>query len=76
MVKKKTLEDISIYDSEQENYNRYIEDKQDSTDIPSDYFNLSVFLIKNMHAAPSVVPTNGISIPSKIFINITFSFLV
>jgi hypothetical protein len=37
---------------------------------------LSVFLIKNTHAAPSVVPTNGISIPSKIFINITFSFLV
>lgn len=36
---KKTLEDISIYDSEQENYNRYITDLQDSTDLPSDYFN-------------------------------------
>ena len=35
---------------------------------------LSVFLIKNTHAAPSVVPTNGISIPSKIFIRIIFSF--
>lgn len=35
---KKTLEDISIYDSEQENYNRYIANKHDSTDIPSDYF--------------------------------------
>ena len=36
---KKTLEDISIYDSEQENYNRYIADIQDSTDIPSDSVN-------------------------------------
>lgn len=36
---KKTLEDISIYDSEQENYNRYITDRQDNTDLPSDYFN-------------------------------------
>ena len=36
---KKTLEDISIYDSEQENYNRYIADRKDSTDLPSDYFN-------------------------------------
>ncbi len=36
---KKTLEDISIYDSEQEYYNRYIADLQDSTDLPSDYFN-------------------------------------
>ena len=30
---------LSIYDSEQENYNRYIADIQDSTDIPSDYIN-------------------------------------
>lgn len=36
---KKTLEDISIYDSEQENYNRYITDRQNNTDLPSDYFN-------------------------------------
>lgn len=36
---KKTLEDISIYDSEQENYNRYIADRQDRTDIQSDCFN-------------------------------------
>lgn len=36
---------------------------------------LSVFLIKNTHAAPSVVPTNGISIPSKTFISIMYSFL-
>lgn len=36
---KKALKDISIYDSEQENYNRYIADRQDSTDIPSDYLN-------------------------------------
>lgn len=36
---KKTLEDISIYDSEQENYNRYITDKQADSDILSDYFN-------------------------------------
>ena len=36
---------------------------------------LSVFLIKNTHAAPSVVPTNGISIPSKIFISIKFPFI-
>ena len=37
---KKTLEDISIYDSEQENYNRYIADRQDSPDLPYDYFNI------------------------------------
>ena len=36
---KRTLEDISIYDSEQENYNRYIADSQDRTDLPSDFFN-------------------------------------
>lgn len=36
---KKTLEDISIYDSEQENYNRYITEKQANSDNPSDYFN-------------------------------------
>lgn len=36
---KKTLEDISIYDSEQESYNRYITDLQDSPDPVSDSFN-------------------------------------
>ncbi|MDD6632712.1 MAG: helix-turn-helix domain-containing protein [Lachnobacterium sp.] len=36
---KKTLEDISIYDSEQESYNRYIADLQDSPDPAYDSFN-------------------------------------
>lgn len=36
---KKSLEDISIYDIEQDNYNRYSADQKDNTDLPSDYFN-------------------------------------
>lgn len=36
---KKTLEDISIYDSEQENYRRYSADSQDRTDLSADTFN-------------------------------------
>ena len=33
----------------------------------------AVKITKNTHAAPSVVPTNGISIPSKTFISIMYS---
>ena len=39
------------------------------TDFPS------VFFIKNTHAAPSVVPINGINMPKKVFISFAFSFL-
>ena len=36
---------------------------------------LNVVLIKNTHAAPSVVPTNGINMPKKVFIRFSLSFL-
>ena len=39
------------------------------TDLPS------VFFIKKTHAAPSVVPTNGINMPKKVFIRFSLSFL-